>query len=75
MKKVLNLTLCLCFAVTCLVPVTGIALHKLAAASFLLLTIFHIVLYRRKLSKKRWLLAAGCSPSCFFCQRTARHDF
>lgn len=57
MKKVLNFTLCLSFAVTCLVPVTGITLHKLAAAFFLLLSIFHLVLYRRKFSKKRWLLA------------------
>ena len=58
MKKVLNITLCLSFAVTCMEPVTGITLHKLAAASFLLLSIFHIVLYRRKLSRKCWLLAA-----------------
>ena len=58
MKKVLNITLCLSFAVTCMEPVTGTTLHKLAAASFLLLSIFHIVLYRRKLSRKCWLLAA-----------------
>ena len=74
MKKVLNLTLCLCFAVTCLVPVTGITLHKLAAASFLLLTILQGDCSLSEKTQQK-TLAAGCSPSLFFCQRTARRDF
>ena len=56
MKKTLNIALLLSFAVTVLVPLTGIHLHKLASVIFLLLSVVHTVVYRRKLGLKRWLL-------------------
>lgn len=58
MKKALNILLLISFAVTIMVPVTGIHVHKLAATAFLLLSIIHAVVYRRKLNGKRWLLLA-----------------
>lgn len=58
MKKTLNILLLISFAITIMVPVTGIHIHKLAATVFLLLSIIHTVVYRRKLSGKRWLLLA-----------------
>lgn len=56
MKKILNIALLMSFAVTIMVPLTGISVHKLASAVFLLLSLIHTVIYRKKLSKKRWLL-------------------
>lgn len=56
MKKALNITLLLTFLVTCMVPLTGIHIHKLASLLFLLLSIVHTACYRRKLEAKRWLL-------------------
>jgi hypothetical protein len=56
MKKLLNLALLVSFIVTVMVPITGIHLHKLASALFLLLSIVHTVVYRKKLGVKRWLL-------------------
>lgn len=56
MKKALNIALFLSFLLTILVPLTGVHIHKLASVLFLLLTILHTVVYRRKLGLKRWLL-------------------
>ena len=56
MKKLLNLALLISFIVTVLVPLTGIHMHKLASVLFLLLSIVHTVVYRKKLGLKRWLL-------------------
>lgn len=56
MKKLLNLTLLISFAATVMVPLTGIHVHKLASVIFLLLSIVHTVIYRKKLGLKRWLL-------------------
>lgn len=56
MKKALNIALFLSFLLTILVPLTGVHIHKLASVLFLLLTIVHMVVYRRKLGLKRWLL-------------------
>ena len=56
MKKLLNLALLISFIVTVLVPLTGIHIHKLASVLFLLLSIVHTVVYRKKLGLKRWLL-------------------
>ena len=56
MKKTLNLALLISFVVTILVPLTGIHVHKLASVIFLLLSVVHTVVYRRKLGVKRWLL-------------------
>ena len=56
MKKLLNLALLISFAVTVMVPLTGIHIHKLASVIFLLLSIVHTITYRKKLGAKRWLL-------------------
>ena len=56
MKKILNIALLLSFAATVLVPLTGIPIHKMASVLFLLLSLIHTVIYRRKLGAKRWLL-------------------
>ena len=56
MKKVLNIALMVSFLVTIMVPLTGIQIHKLASVLFLLLSIVHTIVYRRKLGAKRWLL-------------------
>ena len=58
MKKFLNIALLISFLVTIMVPLTGIHIHKLASVLFLLLSIVHTIVYRRKLGAKRWLLLA-----------------
>lgn len=58
MKKILNITLLLSFVTTILVPITGIHIHKMASAIFLLLSLVHTIVYRRKLGAKRRLLLA-----------------
>ena len=56
MKKTLNIALLLSFLVTIMVPLTGVQIHKLASVLFLLLSIVHTIVYRKKLGAKRWLL-------------------
>lgn len=56
MKRFLNLALLLSFLLTILVPLTGVHIHKLASTVFLLLSLVHTVVYRKKLGTKRWLL-------------------
>lgn len=56
MKKILNIALLLSFVATIMVPLTGIHIHKLASVIFLLLSLVHTIVYRRKLGAKRWLL-------------------
>lgn len=56
MKKFLNIALLVSFVVTILVPLTGIHIHKMASVIFLLLSLVHTVIYRKKLGLKRWLL-------------------
>ena len=58
MKKLLNIALFVSFILTVMVPLTGIHIHKLASVLFLLLSIVHTVVYRKKLGMKRWLLLA-----------------
>ena len=58
MKKFLNIALLLSFLVTVAVPLTGIPIHKLASALFLLLSIVHTVTYRKHLGAKKYLLLA-----------------
>lgn len=58
MKKTLNILLLISFIVTIMAPITGIHIHKLASTVFLLLSVTHIVIYRKKLGWKRWLLSA-----------------
>lgn len=56
MKKILNIALLISFIVTIIVPLTGIHIHKMASVIFLLLSLVHTIVYRRKLGAKRWLL-------------------
>ena len=58
MKKTLNFALLLSFLVTIMVPLTGVQIHKLASVLFLLLSIVHTIVYRKKLGVKRLLLLA-----------------
>ena len=37
-------------------PLTGVHVHKMASVLFLLLSIVHTIVYRKKLGAKRWLL-------------------
>lgn len=56
MKKSLNICLVISFIMTIMEPVTGIGIHKMAAAMFLVLSLIHIAVYRKKADFKRWLL-------------------
>lgn len=56
MKKILNIALLISFIVTIMVPPTGVHVHKMASVLFLLLSIVHTIVYRKKLGAKRWLL-------------------
>lgn len=58
MKKALNIALLISFVITVMVPLTGIHIHKLASVVFLLLSLVHTIVYRKKLAAKRWLLLA-----------------
>lgn len=58
MKKILNIALLITFILTIMVPLTGVHIHKMASAFFLLLSIVHTFTYRKKLGAKRWLLFA-----------------
>ncbi|MBQ7919850.1 MAG: heme transporter CcmB [Lachnospiraceae bacterium] len=53
---VLNILLLVCFVVTMLVPLTGVHVHKLASTLFLLLSIVHAIIYRKKLGGKMVLV-------------------
>ena len=56
MKKLLNTALLICFLVTIMVPLTGVHIHKLASVIFLLLSIIHTIVYRKRMGTRRWLL-------------------
>ena len=56
MKKFLNIALLISFLVTIMVPLTGVHIHKPASVLFLLLSMVHTIVYRKKLGVKRWLL-------------------
>lgn len=58
MKKILNIALLISFILTIMVPLTGIHVHKMASVIFLLLSIVHTVIYRKKLGAKKHLLLA-----------------
>ena len=59
MKKILNLALLISFIVTIMVPLTGVHIHKMASAIFLLLSLIHTIVYRKKLGVRRRLLLAA----------------
>ena len=54
MKKLLNYGLFISFLFTIMVPLTGIHIHKLVSTVFLILSIVHTCVYRKKLNAKRW---------------------
>ena len=54
MKKILNYGLFISFLFTIMVPLTGVHIHKLASTVFLILSIVHTCVYRKKLNAKRW---------------------
>ena len=54
--KLLNLLLLVTFAVTNLVPLTGVHIHKMASMLFLLLCLIHTVVCRKKLNRKKYAL-------------------
>ena len=56
MKKILNIALLISFILTIIVPLTGIPIHKMASVIFLLLSIIHTIVYRKKLGAKKYLL-------------------
>ena len=58
MKKTLNLALLISFIITIMVPLTGIHVHKMASAIFLLLSVIHTIVYRKQLGVKRWFMLA-----------------
>ena len=64
MKRFLNIALLISFLVTIMVPLTGVHIHKLASVLFLLLSIAHTIVYRKKLGAKRWLLLGLIIISC-----------
>ena len=56
MKRFLNIALLISFLITVMVPLTGVHIHKLASVLFMLLSIVHTIVYRKRLGTKRWLL-------------------
>lgn len=58
MRRLLNFALLISFAVTILVPLTGVHIHKMASVIFLLLCIIHTLVYRKRLGSKKYLLLA-----------------
>lgn len=56
MKIILNIALLITFILTIMVPLTDVHIHKMASVFFLLLSIVHTIIYRKKLGVKRWLL-------------------
>lgn len=56
LKRTLNFMLLITFVITIMVPLTGVHLHKLASVVFLLLTIVHTIVYRKKLKTKKYLI-------------------
>lgn len=56
--KLLNILLLISFVLTIMVPLTGIHIHKMASLIFLILSIVHTLIYRKKMGAKRyWMLA------------------
>ena len=51
-SRVLNVALLVSFAVTVMVPLTGIMVHKLASVLFLVLCAVHTMVYRKRLKAK-----------------------
>lgn len=65
MKKGLNIALLISFVLTIMVPMTGIHIHKMASVVFLLLSIVHTIIYRKRLGAKKYILLAMTMLSFF----------
>lgn len=55
-RKILNYLLLLTFICTIMVPLTGLIVHKLASALFLLLCVVHTIANRERLGGRSFLL-------------------
>ncbi len=53
-KKILNVLLLIVFIITFMAPLTGMMVHKLASAAFLLLCVIHTVVYHKKMNWQRY---------------------
>lgn len=58
LKNTLNYLLIITFILTVMVPLTGIQAHKMASTVFLILTIAHTIVYRKKMGAKKYFLLA-----------------
>ena len=56
MKRIINILLIVTFIVVIMVPLTGIQIHKLSSALFLVLSLIHIFINRQRLRLKGYLL-------------------
>lgn len=65
LKKILNILLLIFFTVTILAPLTGVQIHKISSTLFLLLTVTHTIVYRKKLGMKKYLML-GVVIAAFF---------
>lgn len=54
--KILNYLLLITFVCTIMVPLTGIKIHKLSSALFLILCVVHTIIHRKNMDKKRFAL-------------------
>lgn len=56
MKRILNVLLLISFTLTIMVPLTGVTIHKMVSTLFLLLSLIHTIIYRKKIGFKRYVL-------------------
>ena len=56
--KIFNILLLITFVLTIMAPLTGIAVHKMVSALFLLLSLIHTIMYRKKMNWKRYVVMA-----------------
>ena len=54
--KILNILLLITFVITNMAPLTGIAVHKMVSVLFLLLSLIHTIIYRKKMNWKRYMV-------------------
>ncbi len=54
--KLINRLLLITFFITIMAPLTGIIIHKMASALFLILCIVHTILYRKQMNAKKYLV-------------------
>lgn len=57
MKKIFNILLLVTFIVSIMVPLTGIKIHKISSTLFLIFSLIHIVINRKRLGLKGYLFS------------------